>query len=179
MPVKGSYLLLAGIGGVVVWSGVKGKGISSALRQVLQGKNPASATASNPIMGASYAYGYGSYAAEIAGATGAPAATGNAAQNQATAKVLALTYGWSTGQNWTDLVLLWDRESGWNQYADNPTSGAYGIPQALPPTKMPAGAQQSGGSSASLQIAWGLSYILGRYGSPTAAWAHEEQFGWY
>lgn len=76
------------------------------------------------------------------------------------------------------LVALWGRESGWNVFAYNSSSGAYGIPQALPGEKM-ASAGSDWATSASTQIAWGLSYIEGRYGTPCGAWAHSESSGWY
>jgi hypothetical protein len=73
---------------------------------------------------------------------------------------------------------LWARESGWNVYAKNPGSGAYGIPQALPGSKM-ASAGPDWQTSAATQIRWGLSYIDSTYGSPCAAWSHEQSTGWY
>jgi hypothetical protein len=73
---------------------------------------------------------------------------------------------------------LWERESGWNVYADNPGSGAYGIPQALPGSKM-ASAGPDWQSDYKTQVDWGISYIDGRYGSPCGAWAQEEAQGWY
>jgi len=76
------------------------------------------------------------------------------------------------------LVALWDRESHWNVYAQNPTSGAYGIPQALPGAKM-ASAGADWQTSATTQITWGLGYIAGRYGTPCGAWAHSADVGWY
>lgn len=79
------------------------------------------------------------------------------------------------------LVPLWNQESGWNQFAEN-ASGAYGIPQALPYSKMPQAAwpASAGGSSdPSAQISWGLGYIKGTYGTPCNAWGHEQSFGWY
>ncbi|MFZ2963678.1 MAG: lytic transglycosylase domain-containing protein [Rhodoglobus sp.] len=76
------------------------------------------------------------------------------------------------------LVALWDRESHWNVYAQNPTSGAYGIPQALPGAKM-ASAGADWQTSATTQITWGLGYIAGRYGTPCGAWAHSVDVGWY
>jgi hypothetical protein len=89
---------------------------------------------------------------------------------------------WATGTQWADWVALWDQESGWNQYASNPSSGAYGIPQSLPYTKMPKAAwpaSAGGSSSVTSQIQWGISYIAATYGSPSAAWAHEEAVDWY
>jgi hypothetical protein len=73
---------------------------------------------------------------------------------------------------------LWVQESGWNVYAQNPGSGAYGIPQALPGSKM-ASAGSDWQTSAATQIRWGLSYIDSTYGSPCAAWSHEQSAGWY
>jgi len=73
---------------------------------------------------------------------------------------------------------LWGQESGWNVYAENPSSGAYGIPQALPASKM-ASAGLDWQSNPATQISWGLGYIRASYGSPCAAWGHEEAAGWY
>ncbi|WP_193755416.1 hypothetical protein [Microbacterium testaceum] len=86
-------------------------------------------------------------------------------------------YGWGDDQ-FSCLVSLWNRESGWRADALNPWSGAYGIPQALPGEKM-ASAGPDWRTNAATQIAWGLSYISSRYGSPCGAWGHSEQTGWY
>jgi hypothetical protein len=75
------------------------------------------------------------------------------------------------------LVSLWNRESGWNVYASNP-SGAYGIPQALPGSKM-SSAGSNWATSAKTQIKWGLGYIIGRYQTPCGAWTHSQAKGWY
>jgi hypothetical protein len=87
------------------------------------------------------------------------------------------SYGWSSSQ-FSCLDSLWNQESGWNVYASNPTSGAYGIPQALPGSKM-ASAGPDWQSDAATQIRWGLGYIQGLYGSPCGAWSHEQADGWY
>ncbi len=81
--------------------------------------------------------------------------------------------GWAPSE-FSCLVSLWNRESGWNTHAANP-SGAYGIPQALPGSKMGAGWQ----NDYQVQIAWGLGYIAGSYGSPCGAWGHSNAYGWY
>jgi len=78
----------------------------------------------------------------------------------------------------TCLVDLWNRESNWNYRAENPSSGAYGIPQALPGNKMGA-AGKDWRTNAETQILWGLSYIADRYKTPCRAWAHSEDVGWY
>jgi len=73
---------------------------------------------------------------------------------------------------------LWGRESGWQVSASNASSGAYGIPQALPGSKI-ASVGPDWQSNAATQIQWGLGYIDGRYGSPCAAWSHSQANGWY
>jgi hypothetical protein len=73
---------------------------------------------------------------------------------------------------------LWSHESGWNRYAANPYSGAYGIPQATPGHQM-ASAGRGWRWNAHTQIRWGMRYIRGRYGSPRRAWGHETGYGWY
>lgn len=87
------------------------------------------------------------------------------------------SYGWSSSE-FSCLNSLWERESGWNPAAANPTSGAYGIPQALPGSKM-ASAGADWATNPATQIRWGLGYIKSSYGSPCAAWDHEETDGWY
>ena len=76
------------------------------------------------------------------------------------------------------LVNLWNRESHWNYRSENKNSGAYGIPQALPGSKM-ASAGADWQTNPKTQIEWGLGYVLGRYGSPCGAWQHSEDKGWY
>ena len=179
MAVRPGLLLLAGGGGVLLWSGIKGKSVTGVFRQLIGGDPPTSAANANTIVPAPTTGG-SEFSSAPAGNTGA--ATGSAATNQATAKVLAVAMGypqWVETTQWNDWVSLWNQESGWNQFADNPQSGAYGIPQALPPTKLPAAGQASGGSSPSAQITWGIQYIASVYGSPSAAWSHEVSNGWY
>jgi uncharacterized protein YabE (DUF348 family) len=86
-------------------------------------------------------------------------------------------YGWGDDQ-FSCLVQMWDRESGWRTDATNPSTGAYGIPQALPGSKM-ASAGPNWQSDAATQIRWGLSYIADRYHNPCDAWALWQQQGWY
>lgn len=79
---------------------------------------------------------------------------------------------------YTCLVKLWNKESGWNHKAENPSSGAYGIPQSLPGSKMASkGADWK--TNPETQINWGLSYISGRYGTPCNAWGHSQKKNWY
>jgi hypothetical protein len=110
-----------------------------------------------------------------------PRTTGSAPQPSGSPQKIAAamlgSYGWSSGQLGC-LVSLWNLESGWNVYATNPSSGAYGIPQALPGSKM-ASAGPNWQSDAATQIRWGLGYIKSIYGSPCGAWSHERATGWY
>jgi len=111
---------------------------------------------------------------------GAGPGGGNAAANMALAQ--SLMPGWSTGLVWQDWAKLWNQESGWNQYAYNAGSGATGIPQSLPYTKMPRAAwlpSQGGSANVRAQESWGINYIQGRYGTPVGAWGHEVAFNWY
>jgi hypothetical protein len=73
---------------------------------------------------------------------------------------------------------LWTKESGWNPRASNPSSGAYGIPQALPGSKM-ATVASDWRTNPVTQVRWGLGYISGRYGSACAAWRHSQAHNWY
>jgi hypothetical protein len=114
------------------------------------------------------------------GTAPAPVAVGGGAspaEAQAIAAGMLAGYGWG-GDQFSCLVSLWNKESGWNYRAYNASSGAYGIPQALPGSKMgSAGADWQ--TNAATQISWGLGYIAGRYGSPCGAWSHSESVGWY
>ena len=86
--------------------------------------------------------------------------------------------GWSPDYQYPYLNRLWKHESGWNVHALNPYSSAYGIPQAVPGSKM-ATAGPDWQDSARTQIRWGLRYIRARYNSPRRAWLHEQATGWY
>lgn len=86
-------------------------------------------------------------------------------------------FGWDIGQ-YPPLNNLWTKESGWSTTSLNRSSGAYGIPQSLPASKMAtAGADYM--TNPATQIRWGLGYIKSRYGSPAAAWAHSQAVNWY
>jgi len=105
------------------------------------------------------------------------ASAASAARARSIARAMLRSFDW-TRRQFKYLNRLWDRESGWNVFADNPYSGAYGIPQALPGIKM-AAAGSNWRTSARTQIRWGLGYIKETYGSPRRAWDHELATGWY
>lgn len=110
-------------------------------------------------------------AAQLA-ANNTPAGAREVARTMAAEK-----YGWGADQ-FAALEKLWQKESGWSYTAFNASSGATGIPQSLPGSKMAtAGADWE--TNAATQIAWGLDYIARGYGSPAAAWAHSQSMNWY
>lgn len=96
---------------------------------------------------------------------------------KAVARLMVADRGWSSSQ-FSCLDKLWTKESGWNYRAQNRSSGAYGIPQALPGTKMGTVADDWR-TNAVTQITWGLKYIADRYGTPCGAWAHSVSHNWY
>jgi hypothetical protein len=113
-------------------------------------------------------------AAELAASKAVPAASGSPRQ---IAQAMLGSFGWSSSQ-FSCLDPLWEHESRWSVTAANPGSGAFGIPQALPGSRM-ASAGPDWQASAVTQITWGLRYIRDTYGSPCAAWSHEQATGWY
>lgn len=95
-----------------------------------------------------------------------------------TARTMAKAkYGWGDDQ-FGCLDSLWTKESGWNYQAENASSGAFGIPQSLPGSKM-ATIADDWADNAATQIEWGLKYISGSYGTPCAAWGHSQATDWY
>jgi hypothetical protein len=192
MPIKGGYLIAAGGGALLIWSGLRGKSLSASLRNVISGKSPTTLTAAYPIRSSSAAFTGGSnnFGGGNFPAPGDTSTHGMSAKaNQATAKLSVIIShpSWAVGREWADWVSLWNRESGWNNLAKNPSSGAFGIAQALGHgvagsagkygNQYPSKAANDGNALA--QIQWGIKYIAGTYGSPSAAWAHEQAQGWY
>ena len=138
-------------------------------RRRVSGKFAASAVAAGLILAAAQGHGHGHD-----GAAGATLTSANS--NVALGQEMASAYGWGSGAEWTCLDELWTHESGWSATAANPSSDARGIPQNI--NGWSAGYQYG---NARQQIAWGLAYIQGRYGTPCAAWAFEMSHypNWY
>lgn len=175
-PFDGVGVAASLVGGMLIYGGIRGYSFLAILQNLVTGK-PITTGVSviNPLATPGSAS-----TADVTDSNGAgPVAPGG---NQGLALQLASSmYGWE-GAEWTALQKLWNQESSFNNHAKNPSSGAYGIPQALPYSKMPKAAwpETAGGSSdAATQIKWGLTYIKGRYGSPQMAWAHEQSNNWY
>jgi hypothetical protein len=142
----------------------------ASYRRPVSGKFIASAVAAGLILAAAQGHGH------LAGGRAAVTVAASGSSNEALANQMAAAgYGW-TGQQATCLDDLWNHESGFDAYAANPTSDARGIPQNISgwsANYQPGNARQ--------QIAWGLSYVQGRYGTPCAAWAFEMSHypNWY
>ncbi|MGV1035112.1 MAG: lytic transglycosylase domain-containing protein [Microbacteriaceae bacterium] len=96
---------------------------------------------------------------------------------QAIAHDMVIARGWGEGE-FSCLVELWAHESGWRVNAGNAVTGAYGIPQALPGSKM-ASVADDWATNPATQITWGLGYVSGRYGTPCGAWGAFQDKGWY
>lgn len=110
-------------------------------------------------------------------ARGTKVIVSNPSDNVKLGEQMAAARGWS-GEQWYCLYSLWQKESGWNTTSGNPSSGAYGIPQSLPGSKM-ATAGADWATNPATQISWGLGYIARGYGNPCGAWASSQSRGWY
>jgi hypothetical protein len=111
-------------------------------------------------------------------AAGPPAPPPNPGTAQSVAYSLLPSFGFDAATEFPCLNDIWSRESGWRYDAENATSGAYGIPQALPGSKM-ATAGPDWQTSVSTQVKWGLGYIKSRYGTPCGGWSFWQAHGWY
>src|ERR1700722_1076190 len=188
MPVKAGYVVIAGGGAVLIWSGLNGKKISSVIRDLLNGHAPGTAASANPISTTAVTPG--------SVVSGALPASGTASKTayQAYALTLLAAHGWA-GQ-WSVYSNIVMRESGWNANARNPQSGAYGIGQALghgtAATAAANGENNYGnfgtpdavckaanGGNGFAQIQWMMNYIAESYGSPNAAGNKELTAGAY
>ncbi|CAL9445220.1 hypothetical protein SUDANB121_02343 [Nocardiopsis dassonvillei] len=112
------------------------------------------------------------------GSSGSSAAPVPAGSAKETALQMVVAEGWPESEFHDCLEPLWQKESNWNHLAQNPGSGAYGIPQSLPGDKM-ASHGSDWRTNPATQIAWGIDYIKGRYGTPCGAWSHSQANNWY
>ena len=136
--------------------------------------SPADVATASPAGGSGSGTGTGSGTGGIVYVTSAPPNPNTA---QSIAYNMMGSFGFSPTTYFGCLLDLWNRESGWVYDAEN-ASGAYGIPQALPGSKM-ASAGADWETNPATQIRWGLGYIKGIYGNPCGAWAFEERNGYY
>ena len=129
--------------------------------------------AAQPLQGAGGTSG-GAGGGTMAGPAAAPPDPGTA---QSIAYNMLSSFGWSPSTYFSCLNNIYTRESGWRYNAEN-ASGAYGIPQALPGSKM-ASAGADWMTNPATQIKWGLGYIQSRYGDPCSAWSFWQAHGYY
>ena len=169
--IKGAYVAVAAIGGILLWSGLFNKAVTTTIQDIVKGQKPAKGPldTSTPVTGSTGTTG-------SSGPAPGPVASGKPSANRALGKAMAASRGW-VGAQWDALDWIWTEDSGWDNTAANP-SGAYGIPQALPGSKMGPAANPPT-SSAIAQIRWGLGYIADRYGTPEKAKAFHLVHGWY
>lgn len=185
---------------IIAWAGVENVPITTVLRSVASGHLPAKGPPGHYVSTGNGPAAPGSPLGQEIATRNLPSG-GTPAANQALGRVLAASYGWATGQDWTALNYGWGTlESGWNQYADNPGSGAFGIAQALGhggpadqgtysdaygptgsmtfPTSLYVGANSGNPAD---QIRWGLAYIKETYGHPAAVpgWLGQPGYGGY
>lgn len=181
MAINGVGLTVVAVGIAFAYGGLTGRSPTAVILSTVRGTIPENVPSS-------------SLASTPTGIATDPVSTPDASSpNQKVGLLLAAQYGWNTGTEWQDLVALWNKESGWSNTADtrvthaggdnsSSTTFAYGIAQARPATKYPIAGRPpdlGGTSDAQAQIQWGLDYIKGRYGKPSAAWAHELANNWY
>lgn len=204
--INGFTVAYTAIGGIVLWSGITGTTLTQTFQDLLAGRKPtqndeeigtptlgiANASSSNPENQTTATdTAIGAASAGIATVPGA----NTSIQNYGLAQMIAGTYGWAGGSQWDALTNIIARESGGNPNATNPASGAYGIAQALGhgtsatqgtvtneyggygvPNGTAVGANSG---NATDQLIWMMAYISETYGSPEAAWAHEQADGNY
>lgn len=191
MPLSGIAVAEIGVGGLLVYSGVKGFTIADTFSYLAKGTTPAPTEAINQ----SSAQAPASSSSVAASQSAAYKATGSKSAQQALNNAAA-AYGWNTGAEWQALVNVEMREAGFDPSATNSSSGAYGLGQALghgtgagtqgTVTNEYGGygvsdavAQAANSGDASAQAIWMCAYIRAVYGDPVAAWQHEQSQGWY
>ena len=169
-------------GAILVWSGVKGTSPLTGLHDVLTGQAP-SKTQVAGLQGTAGITDTSSAAqTDLSTGTPIPGVTtgmdsGITGSNEAILKQVAAQHGW-TGSEWTALYNVEMAEAGFDITATNHSSGAYGMAQGISGPSWYA--QYGGDSSSALGQSVGMcNYIAQRYGTPCAAWAHEQQYHWY
>lgn len=190
MPVKGTYLAVAGGGALLIWSGLKGKAWSTVLRDLIAGKKPGAATTAYTISGTpTAAFGYGGGTGGTSGAL----STAEVGTYKAFAVTLLTKYGWAGQFSAFNSIVM--AESGWNPRIKNPSSGAFGIAQALGHGTAAtqgtlsnmygnygtsdATCKSANNGNGYAQIIWMCSYIKEAYGDPNNAWAFHQTHDGY
>lgn len=193
MSVDAAGLGSVAFGIVVLYAGIKGISVTASLTSIVKGTSPAKLPVTNAITVTTQtnAPATGTAAPPVSGLAAPSAAGGQAALQQA-----AALYGWGTGAQWQALSNVEMAEAGFNPNAKNPSSGAYGLAQALGHGNgaatqgtqsneyggfglSDAQAKAANSGNAGAQALWMVGYIAAVYGTPEAAWAHEQANRWY
>lgn len=183
--IDGVALGAIGAGGLFLFAAVQGKSITGTLSTLIKGGSPSGAPSANLVTVDQQATG----GSAVTDSTVPAGSAQQALQSAATA------YGWGSGAQWQALQSVEMAEAGFNPSATNPSSGAYGLAQALghgdaatagSVTNQYGGfglsdaqAQQANSGDAGAQALWMVNYIAATYGNPENAWAHEQSAGWY
>jgi hypothetical protein len=186
--IDGVALGCVAVGGLLVYAGVQRKSIPSLITGFIQGKSPSSAAALPP----------GPTAADNTSSGPGVITTGSvpSGSGQEALQAAAAAHGWGSGAQWQALSNVEMAEAGFNPDATNPSSGAYGLAQALGHGNgvatqgtvtneyggfglTDAQAQAANSGDAGAQAIWMCNYIAATYGTPEAAWAHEQANSWY
>jgi hypothetical protein len=152
--------------------------MSNAVRTLSAAAKPATVDPSDMAAATGTGSPGGTSSSSAGGTTTVSAPAPDPGTAQSTAYNMLPSFGFSQSSQWGCLLNIWNRESGWNYLAENPYSGAYGIPQALPGDKM-ASAGADWQTDPATQIKWGLGYIKSIYGTPCGAWNFELANGYY
>lgn len=197
MALDGLSLAAVGVGTIFVYAGFKGKSILATFQSILTGKSPTGVPSTNTIGTSGNATVNQTTAAQsqVGQASGGTVSGTSSIQNYGLAQLVASTYGWGSGQEFADLTHLINQESGGNPNATNPTTGAYGIAQALghgtaatqgTVTNQYGGygvpdatCVQANSGDAQAQLIWMMAYIQQTYVDPIRAWQHETSQNWY
>jgi hypothetical protein len=174
LPQSGSVGLLLQERQTIIVMDAASKTLSVATKPVMV--NPSQVVAAQQSSSGSSSSS--SSSSSSGGVTTVSAAPPNPGTAQAIGYAMLPQFGFSQKTQWGCLLDLWNRESGWVYDAENPSSGAYGIPQALPGSKM-ASAGADWQTNPATQIKWGLTYITQVYGTPCGAWNNELAYGSY
>lgn len=167
--ISAKTLSITFAGTILLWSGVKGKSWSTVLRDLLSGINPEATPTTNA---------FGTGGGGSGGAGTAPPSPASAAATKSIFRMYAASYGW-VGAEWVAIEqIVGEEDASWDVHATNPNGGAYGVPQALPGSKM-ASAGPDWQNSAATQAKWMMAYIKGRYGDPIKAQQFHLANGWY
>lgn len=185
--INGFTVAYTAVGGVILWSGVKGTTLSTTFKGLLSGQAPSQNQ--EPILPGAVPT---SDTSSTNGTGSQPTPTGTGA---VALKNAAKLYGWDTGSEWQALNNVEMREAGYSTNATNPQSGALGLAQALGHGTSTTGgslgneyggyglsdaqAKAANSGNAGAQALWMVNYIKATYGDPIGAWQHEQSAGWY